>query len=79
MLFHNKAGQSMNLIDNLTIKELLRMGIELNLSEKIDPDSKFQPMNIDDSLTIKELVEMNIELTLSEKIDPDHELWLADE
>lgn len=38
MLFHNKAGQAMNLADNLTIKELLEMGVELTLSEKIDPN-----------------------------------------
>jgi len=37
MLFHNKAGQSMNLADNLTIKELLNMGVELTISEKVDP------------------------------------------
>lgn len=37
MLFHNEAGQVMNLADNLTIKELLEMGVELTLSEKIDP------------------------------------------
>ncbi|WP_019613957.1 hypothetical protein [Psychromonas ossibalaenae] len=37
MLFHNKAGQSMNLADNLTIKELLEMGVELTISEKVDP------------------------------------------
>ena len=38
MIFHNKAGQSMSLADNLTIKELAEMGVELTLSEKIDPD-----------------------------------------
>ena len=38
MIFHNKAGQAMNLADNLTIKELAEMGVELTLSEKIDPD-----------------------------------------
>lgn len=38
MIFHNKAGQAMNLADNLTIKELVEMGVELTLSEKIDPD-----------------------------------------
>ena len=38
MLFHNKAGQAMKLADNLTIKELLEMGVELTLSEKIDPN-----------------------------------------
>lgn len=76
MLFHNKAGQSMNLINNLTIKELLEMGVELNLSEKLVPDNQFQAINLDDTLTIEELVEMGVELTLSEKIDPEHELWL---
>ena len=78
MLFHNKAGQSMNLVDNLTIKELLDMGVELVLSEKIDPDHKFYCMTLDDNVTIKELVDMGVELTLSEKVDPEHELWLAD-
>jgi len=77
MLFYNKAGQSMNLVDNLTIKELLGMGIELQLSEKIVPDHKFYGMTLDDNLTIEELVDMGVELTLSEKIDPEHELWLA--
>lgn len=38
MLFHNKAGQAMNLADNLTIKELLELGVELTLSETIDPN-----------------------------------------
>lgn len=38
MLFHNKAGQAMNLADNLTIRELLEMGVELTLSETIDPN-----------------------------------------
>jgi len=37
MRFHNKAGQAMNLADNLTIKELLAMGVELTISEKVDP------------------------------------------
>ncbi|MEH6453216.1 MAG: hypothetical protein V7782_09285 [Psychromonas sp.] len=37
MRFHNKAGQVMNLADNLTIKELLAMGVELTISEKVDP------------------------------------------
>ena len=37
MLFHNKAGQSMNLADNLTLKELLEIGVELTISEKVDP------------------------------------------
>lgn len=37
MLFHNKAGQAMNLADNLTLKELLDMGVELTISEKVDP------------------------------------------
>lgn len=78
MLFHNKAGQSMNLVDNLTIKELLDMGIELVLSEKIEPCHEFYGMKLDDHLTIKELVNMGVELTLSEEIDPDHELWLSD-
>jgi hypothetical protein len=78
MLFHNKAGQSMNLVDDFTIKELLDAGIELVLSEKIDPDHKFYGMTLDDHLTIKELVDMGVELTLSDKIDPDHELWLND-
>ena len=68
----------MNLVDNLTIKELLEMGVELVLSEKIDPDNKFHGMTLDDHLTIKELADMGVELTLSEKIDPEHELWLAD-
>ena len=78
MLFHNKAGQSMNLVNDLTIKELLDMGVELVLSEKIDPDHKFYGMKLDENLTIKELVDMGVELTLSEKIDPEHELWSAD-
>ena len=78
MLFHNKAGQSMNLVNDLTIKELLDMGVELVLSEKIDPDHEFHGMTLDDHLTIQELADMGVELTLSEKIDPDHELWLAD-
>lgn len=37
MIFHNKAGQVMNLASNLTIKELLEMGVELTISEKVDP------------------------------------------
>lgn len=37
MIFHNKAGQAMNLADNLTLKELSEMGIELTVSEKVDP------------------------------------------
>ena len=37
MRFHNKAGQVMNLADNLTIKELLAMGVELTISENVDP------------------------------------------
>jgi len=37
MRFHNKSGQSMNLADNLTIKELLAMGIDITISEKTDP------------------------------------------
>ena len=78
MLFHNKAGQSMNLVDDLTIKELLEMGVELVLSEKIDPDHKFYGMTLDDHKTIKELADMGVELTLSEKIDPEHDLWLND-
>ena len=79
MLFHNKAGQSMNLVNNLTIKELLEMGVELTLSEKIDPDHEFHSMKLDENLTLQELVDMGVELVLSEKIDPEHELWLADE
>jgi len=79
MLFHNKAGQAMNLVDNLTIKELLEIGVELTLSETFDPDHEFHAMNLADTLTIKELVDMGVKLTLSEKIDPDHELWLTDE
>jgi hypothetical protein len=77
MLFHNKAGQSMNLVDNITIKELLDTGVELVLSEKIDPDHKFYGIKLDDHKTIKELADMGVELALSEKIDPDHESWLA--
>ncbi len=77
MLFHNKAGQSMNLVDNLTIKELLDIGVELTLSEKIEPGHEFHGMKLDDHSTLKELVDMGVELALSEKIDPDHELWLA--
>lgn len=38
MRFHNKSGQSMNLADNLTIKELLAMGVEITISEKVDPE-----------------------------------------
>ena len=68
----------MNLVNDLTIKELLDMGVELVLSEKIDPDHKFYGMKLDENLTIKELVDMGVKLTLSEKIDPEHELWLAD-
>ena len=78
MFFHNKAGQSMNLVDNLTIKELLEMGVELTLSETFDPDHEFHAMNLAETSTIKELVDMGVELTLSETIDPEHELWLAD-
>ena len=78
MLFHNKRGQSMNLVDNLTIKELLDMGVELVLSEKLDPDHKFYGMTLEDNLSIGELVKMGVELTLSEKIDSEHELWLSD-
>jgi hypothetical protein len=37
MRFQNKSGQVMNLADNLTIKELLAMGVELTISEKVDP------------------------------------------
>ena len=77
MLFYNKAGRSMNLVDNMMIKELLDTGIEVVLSEKLDPDHKFNGMKLDDSKSIKELVDMGVELTLSEKIDPNHELWLA--
>ena len=78
MLFHNQAGQSMNLVNNLTIKELLEMGIELVLSEKIDPEHEFHGMKLDKNVTIKALSDMGVEITLSEKIDPEHELWLAD-
>ena len=38
MHFHNAAGQVMRLADNLTLKELYDMGIELTISEKVDPD-----------------------------------------
>lgn len=79
MLFHNKVGQAMNLVDNFTIKELLDIGVELTLSETFDSDHQFHTMKLADTLTIKELVEMGVKLTLSEKIDPDHELWLTDE
>ena len=77
MRFRNKAGQTMNLINNLTIKELLDMGIELVLSEKINPGHKFYGLILEDHLTIQELDEMGVEMTISEKTDPEHELWLA--
>jgi hypothetical protein len=38
MHFHNAAGQVMRLADNLTLKELHDMGIELTISEKVDPN-----------------------------------------
>ncbi|WP_372882972.1 hypothetical protein [Psychromonas sp.] len=38
MHFHNAAGQVMRLADNLTLKELAEMGIELTISEKVDPN-----------------------------------------
>jgi len=37
MIFHNKAGQAMNLASNLTLRELAEMGVELTISEKVDP------------------------------------------
>lgn len=37
MIFHNKAGQKMDLASNLTLSELVDMGIELTISEKVDP------------------------------------------
>ena len=37
MVFHNKAGQAMKLAGNLTLDELLEMGVELTISEKVDP------------------------------------------
>jgi len=38
MHFHNAAGQVMRLADDLTLKELYDMGIELTISEKVDPN-----------------------------------------
>ena len=37
MIFHNKEGQAMNLASNLTLRELAEMGVELTVSEKVDP------------------------------------------
>lgn len=37
MIFHNKAGQTMDLASNLTLSELVDMGIEVTISEKVDP------------------------------------------
>lgn len=37
MIFHNKADQAMNLAGNLTLRELLEIGVELTISEKVDP------------------------------------------
>ncbi len=38
MRFTNEHGEAMNLADNLTLKELLDMGVSVSVSEDVDPD-----------------------------------------
>ncbi|MGL5947961.1 MAG: hypothetical protein ACRCYV_02730 [Aeromonas sp.] len=38
MRFTNEHGQAMNLADNLTLHELIDMGVSISVSEETDPD-----------------------------------------
>lgn len=40
MRFTNEHGESMILADNLTLKELLDMGISISVSEETDPEQQ---------------------------------------
>ncbi|MGL5286056.1 hypothetical protein SAMN05880558_115113 [Aeromonas sp. RU39B] len=40
MRFTNENGESMILADNLTLKELLDMGVSISVSEETDPDQQ---------------------------------------
>jgi len=37
MKFTNENGETMNLADDMTIKELLEMGVSISVSEENDP------------------------------------------
>ncbi len=40
MRFTNENGEVMNLADNLTLHELLDMGVSISVSEETDPDQQ---------------------------------------
>lgn len=40
MRFTNENGESMILADNLTLRELLDMGVSISVSEEADPDQQ---------------------------------------
>lgn len=40
MRFTNENGETMTLVDNLTLRELLDMGVSISVSEETDPDQQ---------------------------------------
>lgn len=38
MRFTNENGETMSLADNMTLKELLEMGVSISVSEENDPE-----------------------------------------
>jgi len=40
MRFTNENGETMTLADNLTLHELLDMGVSISVSEETDPDQQ---------------------------------------
>ncbi|WP_198419130.1 hypothetical protein [Motilimonas pumila] len=39
MRFSNENGEEINLADNLTLKELIDMGVSVSVSEDLDPNN----------------------------------------
>ncbi|WP_108652144.1 hypothetical protein [Dongshaea marina] len=48
MRFTNEVGEVMNLADDLTLKELLDMGVSVSVSEELDPDHQIWLAEPDD-------------------------------
>jgi len=52
MKFTNENGDSMNLADDMTIKELLDMGVSISVSEENDPEHQIWLAEPQDELQV---------------------------
>jgi len=50
MKFTNENGETMNLADDMTIKELLDMGVSISVSEENDPEHQIWLSEAQDEL-----------------------------